>query len=143
MIFNVTYKTSVEDIQRMINEVYPFLKLELCKNITFQGERVTRRTWHRSDAKLLEIAGQCQPTWIVLYPWYTVKYVIEIFKTKLALHAQIFRKENEQWISIIPDDGLTLQEENEIGRKSFIPNSVIAIDDKRTFLNFDNNHSFY
>lgn len=116
MIINVTYKTTVAEIQRRISHVFPFLKIEFYKRLSFQGERINAQKSYGNDAKLLEVANGYQPTWIVLYPWYTVKYVGEIFKTRLGLHAQVFRKEGTQWTQIVSDDALTLQEQNEIGK---------------------------
>lgn len=116
MIINITYQTAIEDIQRKLNEVFSFLKIEFCKHLEFPGETTSEDRWFGKDAKLLEITDHSQPTWIALYPWYTVKYLTEIFKSKLGLHAQIFRRENDQWIQIVSDDSLTFQEQNEIGR---------------------------
>lgn len=116
MIINITYETAIEDIQRKLNEVFSFLKIEFCKHQEFPGEMISEDKWYGKNAKLLEITDQSQPAWIALYPWYTVKYLTEIFKTKLGLHAQIFRRESDQWIQIVSDDSLTLQEQNEIGR---------------------------
>jgi hypothetical protein len=116
MIINITYQTAIEDIQRKLNEIFRFLKIEFCKHQQFPGEKISENRWYGKDAKLLEITDQSHPTWIALYPWYTVRYLTELFKTKLGFHAQIFRRENDQWIQIVSDDSHTLQEQNEIGR---------------------------
>lgn len=116
MIINVTYKTTVAEVQRKMSNAFPFLKIEFSKALLFDGERITGQKCYDNDAILLEIANGYHPTWVVLYPWYTVKYVTEIFKTKLGLHAQIFRRESNQWIQVVSDDALTLQEQNQIAK---------------------------
>lgn len=117
MIINITYKTSIKEIQKKIHIAYPFLKIEFCRTTGGEGERITKRQFHSPDFKLLDIAKKPEPGWIVMHPWHTLRYIKEAFKNRFGVHAVFFRKEKEQWKEVSGNDSFTLEEQNEIGRK--------------------------
>jgi len=117
MIINITYKTSIKEIQKKIHIAYPFLKIEFCRTTGREGERITKRQFHSPDLKLLDIGKKPEPGWIVMHSWHTLRYIKEAFKNRFGVHIVFFRKEKEQWIEVSGTDSFTLEEQNEIGRK--------------------------
>ena len=117
MILNITYKTTIKEIQKKIHIAYPFLKIEFCKTVNGYGERITKRQFPHPDLKLLDIAKKPEPGWVVVHPWHTLRYIKEAFKNRFGVHAVFFRKEREEWIEVSGKDSFTLEEQNEIGRK--------------------------
>jgi hypothetical protein len=117
MIINITHKTTIKDIQRKMNVAYPFLKIEFADKSHQQGEKSPKCHWYDHSFKLLDIAKKSQAGWIVMQPWQKTGSVEEIFESRFGLHAQIFRKEKDQWIETAGTDVFTIEEQNEIGRK--------------------------
>jgi hypothetical protein len=117
MIINITYKTTIKQLQKKVTVAYPFLKVEFCIKLNEKGERITKQQFCDPDLKLLDVAKKPEPGWIVMHPWHTIRYLKEAFKNRFGIHAQFFRKENDQWVQILGTDAFTLDEQNEIGRK--------------------------
>lgn len=117
MIVNITHKTTIEHVQRKVNVAFPFLKIEFSDKAHAQGQKTKKAHWYDPSFKLLDIAKKQKTGWVTLHPWDKTGFVEEIFENRFGLHAQIFRKENDQWIETAGTDVFTLEEQNEIGRK--------------------------
>jgi hypothetical protein len=114
MIINITNKTTVRNIQRKITVTYPFLKIEF-----FHGQgKSNKEHWFDQDCRLLEIAKDTKPGWIVIHPWHTASCIKETFERRFGLHAQFFRRLIDEWIEITGTEVFTIEEQNQIGRKS-------------------------
>lgn len=118
MIINITNKTSIKDVQRKFSAAYPFLKIEFYDKPHLQGHKSLKGHWYDRDFRLLDIAAKHEKGWIVLHPWHKTGYVEEVFETRFGLHPQIFRRENDEWIETAGSDVFTIDEQNEIGRKT-------------------------
>ena len=117
MIINITNKTTVRSVQRKISVAYPFLKIEFLRH-SHQKDKAGKEHWYDHDLKLLDIAKNNRPGWIIMHHWYTASYIKEVFEHRFGLYVQFFRRMNEDWIEITGTDVFTIEEQNQIGRKS-------------------------
>jgi hypothetical protein len=118
MIINITYKTTVEEVQRKVSTAYPFLKMEFSVLKNEDDSRMFRRHFCSSEMRLLELAKKPEPGWVVMHPWHTIRYIEEAFMNRFGVLAQFFRKEQDHWIEILGTEGFSLEAQNEIGRDS-------------------------
>lgn len=117
MIINITNKTTVRSVQRKLSVAYPFLKIEFLRHLQHK-EKTAQEHWFDHDSKLLDIAKNNQPGWIIMHHWYTAAYIREVFEHRFGLYVQFFRRMNDGWIAISGTDVFTIEEQNQIGRKS-------------------------
>lgn len=117
MIITITNKTTIKDVQRKINIAYPFIKIEFSDKPHRKGEPTKNAHWYDPSFKLLDMGKNKEPGWLVLQPWHKTGFVEDLFENRFGLHAQIFRKENNQWMQTAGTDVFTLEEQNEIGRR--------------------------
>lgn len=116
MIINITNRTTGSDVQRKIAVAYPFLKIEF-----FRGSpeaRPAKMRWYDHDRKLLEIAEKAEAGWIVIHPWHTTSDIKDAFEHRFGLHAQFFRRLDDDWIEITGTEIFTIEEQNQIGRST-------------------------
>ena len=125
MTINITPDRVIKEIQKEFNEEFPFLKIEFCLKKAEEAEHKTKQQFCNPELKLLDLARKPESGWIVLHPWYTIRYIKEVFKTRFGLNTKIFRKENDQYIQILGTDAFTLEEQNEIGRRQIDKNHEV------------------
>lgn len=117
MIINITNKTTIGSIQRKIGVAYPFLKVEFPRCLQYP-KRPGKEYYYAADCKLLQIAKNNQPGWIIMHHWYTASYIKEVVEQRFGLQVQFFRRMDDQWIEITGTDVFTIEEQNQMGRSS-------------------------
>jgi hypothetical protein len=96
MIIELDKDLKVQDLEEEFSLFYPYLKIELepiagLEEIRKSGSVEINSRMTLSDAR-------------------------RIFKDELHMFPNFFRKKNGEWTEITDDSGLTLKEENEMGR---------------------------
>lgn len=96
MIIELGKDLKVQDLEEEFSLFYPYLKIELeaiggLEEIRKSGSVEIKSTMTLSDVR-------------------------HLFKDELHMFPNFFRKKNGEWIAITDESGLTLKEENEIGR---------------------------
>lgn len=98
---------------------YPFLKIEFSRKLhATDGVKKSNADYHDQDIRLLDIAKKAEPGWIVLHEWYKSGYLKKVFENRFGMFVQIFRRQDERWIEITGTDVFTVEEQNEMGRRS-------------------------
>ena len=118
MIISITNKTTIGDVQRKLSIAFPFLKVEFFHAANHHGEKAYKYQWYDCDERFFDIVKQSKPGRIILQSWRKCGYVKEVFEKRFGLHPQFFRRKNEEWIEIAGTQDFTIEEQNEIGRKS-------------------------
>jgi hypothetical protein len=117
MILEVEGFSKLSDISDLFSHYYPFLKIEFFD---------LPHNWHESSSlknmipktKLVsEVTSLDLVVQIEVHFWNKTGTVEQMFKNKAGLNIQIFRKYNNSWIQTVGTDELTLEEQNNIGRK--------------------------
>lgn len=98
MIIELDKDLKMQDLEEEFSLFYPYLKIEL-EPIAGLGER--------RNSGSVEISSTT-----------TLRDVRRMFKDELHMFPNLFRKKNGEWIEITDDSGLTLKEENELGRSA-------------------------
>lgn len=118
MIIKIDHKTRVKDIQKKISVAYPYLKIEFSDRPHREGAPTVKGHWYDESFRLLDIAKKPLPGSISIEPWDKTGRVEERFQARFGLYPQLFRKEDDKWIQTAGTDVFTLDEQNEIGRRS-------------------------
>lgn len=118
MIINITNKTTVREIQQKIRIAYPFLKIEFSKQLPAAANKLSKASCYDHAERVLDIAKKAEPGWIVLHSWSKSSYIKQVFENRFGLYIHIFRREDDKWIEITGTDVFTIEEQNEMGRRS-------------------------
>ena len=118
MIISITSKTTVGDLQRKLSVAFPFLKVEFFRKTRNYGEEAGKHKWYDGDDRLFDILKYARQGRVIIQSWRKCGYVKEIFEKRFGLHPQFFRRKNDEWIEIAGTQDFTIEEQNEIGRKS-------------------------
>ena len=118
MTIKIDHTITIRQLQKRLQAAYPFLKIEFANKSHEEGEQIKKAYWYDAGCKLLDIAKKPETGLITLQAWYKAGYIEELFKNKFGLYPQIFRRQNDKWIQTAGTDVFTLDEQNEIGKKT-------------------------
>lgn len=118
MIINITNRTTVRDVQRKISIAYPFLRLEFYPPASRRAAKGHKQKCYEHHLKLLELAKHTEPGWVIVHGWHKCDYIKQVFEKRFGLHLQFFRREKENWIEISGTEIFTIEEQNQIGRRT-------------------------
>ncbi len=117
MILDIDRSSTLSEIASVFSGYYPFLKLEFFE-LSHNLEESSSNANILPKSKLVsEITLLNSPVQIEVHFWNKTATVEQMFKNKVGLHVQVFRKFGETWIQTAGTDDLTLEEQNSIGKK--------------------------
>ncbi len=118
MILEIEHNTTVGDLQKHFSSSFPFLKLTIYKDVGRADH--THKMSEITDSKLLvnQFRKRLDDVFLEIHYWQQIKTVVKIFHDKAGLTIHIKRKQGEHWIETNGTDQLTLEEQNDIGRKA-------------------------
>ena len=114
----LTYQETVKDIKKQFNCIFPYLKLEFfCEpHVVGQGSPFSKMV--PPSTLLGEISGILREGEISIRPDQPVKEVEQTFQRHFGLPVQVFRRQKDVWLETTSTDYLTLEEQNEMGRRA-------------------------
>jgi len=118
MTIKIDHKITIKQLNKKLQAAYPFLKIEFADKPHKEGEQTKKGHWYDGEFRLLDIAKKSETGFIILQPWHKVGQIEELFEIKFGLYPQIFRREDDRWIQTAGTDVFTLDEQNEIGKKT-------------------------
>jgi len=118
MIIEIDDTLTIEYIQEKFNDFFPFLKMEFYRHPHQWSEESQDTTVFPSNMRIGDIRKNHLHGEMKIYSWHKTGSVEQEFRKKYGLNVQVFRHHGNQWIETIGTDELTLEEQNEIGRKS-------------------------
>ena len=115
----VQHEMSINDMNKIFQKQFPFLKLKLC-----HSDSATTQIHYPGATSALNIgeAKQIQnilPAVIKYMPTDTVEEFEQLLNRKLRLPIQVFRKNNGQWVDTRQTKFLSLNVQNSLGGARF------------------------
>lgn len=109
-LFIVNSSTQLSDLQLWFSENFPFLKIEFYQNQHGTGQGNSSNELIKDHHQLVSIKNN-EENELIIFEDYSTNLVEHIFRTKLNLNVQVFRKNNDQWIQTTNTDNWTLKEQ--------------------------------
>lgn len=106
---------NIAQIQKVFNEMFPYLKLEFFSKTHKPGRPSTPKFMIRKDLDLGEFRKLHNTGEIQITPQMSVNELEQCFGTEYGLGVQVFRKSGRAWLETIYTDTWTLAEQNEQG----------------------------
>lgn len=115
MVINITNSKTIEEIQAEFNHEFPYLKIQFFKHghKAFRGN--DKRELIPSNTKigiLKHHNGSVEITDSM-----AVNELESLFKSKLGLNVQVFRKSGKSWLETTVTDSWTLKKQNDEGKE--------------------------
>jgi hypothetical protein len=117
---------NIGDIISLFSERYPFLKVEFYNQVHGWQQESSGKKILAHDKTIGEVRTKHNPGVVEIYSWHKTGAVEQEFRNRFGLNVQIFRHQGDTWIQTVGTDELTLDEQNEIGRKATIDYLHIA-----------------
>ena len=118
MILEIDEITTIGELQRHFSASFPFLKLAVCKNVSMINDANKCIEIKDSDTLINTLRTKHREVFLEIHYWQKTGTIEKLFLHKAALHVQLLRKQGEHWIETSGTDELTLEEQNDIGRKA-------------------------
>ena len=121
MKINITDTTTIRELQEAFRISYPYLTIKFFDKPHAWGEGSSSAHCYDPLFRVQSIEKKKQaPGFFEVFPWQKVGEVERNFQEQLGLYAQICRKHGEGWIETAGTDELSLDEQNELGKKTLI-----------------------
>lgn len=118
MTIKIDHKITIGQLNKKLQAAYPFLKMEFAAKPHSEGEQTIEGYWYDDECILLDIAKKPETGFVMLQPWNKAGQIEKLFKTRFGLYPQLFRRKDDRWIQTAGTDVFTLDEQNEIGKKT-------------------------
>lgn len=123
MIIEIHDNVRIEDIQDKFHAFYPFLKIEFFSGPHHWYEASAESRKINPDSTLESIRKKHSHGPFEIHSRFRTGDVEQLFRERYGLHCQIYRLSHNNWIQTVGTDSLTLQEQDELGRKSCLEDS--------------------
>jgi hypothetical protein len=111
----------VSDLQAAFNQAYPFLKIEFYNSPHGWGEACGKAKQYKDVTSLKKIlTHKDHPSTIEFLPWQKTGEIETLLKQQFGLFVQVWRKYGECWIETAGTDELSLDEQNDLGRRAVL-----------------------
>ncbi|RYU95415.1 hypothetical protein [Emticicia agri] len=101
----------VNQLARIFNEHYPYLRIEIYHN----GNEISTDCFHTLE----EISSMKKPSEFTIIPTMTIDQIEAFFWEELGLQVAVFRKVGNSWIHTSFTNDWTLERQNRTGRNIF------------------------
>jgi hypothetical protein len=118
MILEINDTKTVEELRKEFSEYYSFLSLEFYDRPHELQEATPVRHQYRHSRTIGQIRGVHEPGLVEISPLRKTGEVEQSFSKQHGLYVQILRHHGDTWVQTAGTDALTLQEQNEIGRRA-------------------------
>lgn len=109
---HIDKQTKLSDLQMWFSDSFPNLKIEFYDHTHDQGQGNTKSELLRNLDLLVSPNGHPEVE-LTIFDDYSTNLVEHIFRTKLRLNVQVFRRNGDKWIQTITTDNWTLKEQME------------------------------
>ena len=118
MVLEIDDRRRLSEIADIFSAYYPFLKLEFYKHPHQWQEESELNDIIPQNTLIGDVRNIHKMTSVDIYFWNKVGTIEQAFKNKAGLNIQIFRRHSSKWIQTLGTDEITLEEQNNIGRKA-------------------------
>ncbi len=128
MTIEVTDNMTIETLRKLFSDRYPFLTIEFYAAPHRWQEESSFEHLLSHHKTIGEIRTIHHPGALEIHSWQKTGAVEQAFSKKLGLNMQVFRHQGGHWVQTAGTDALTLEEQNEIGKKATIDYKTIGGD---------------
>lgn len=120
MILEINDTKAIIDIQDKFTTFFPFLKLEFFEHPHHWYEESALKTAYPASKRIGDIRRKHHHGDLEIYSWSRTGDLEKAFRKKFDLNVQVFRLYHNEWVQTVGTDKLSLEEQNEIGRKAIL-----------------------
>lgn len=118
MILHIDQQKSLSNIKEEFESNFPGLKIEFVRHAHKEMEGSSRSEIIRLDLNVKELTNGHSLSNLEISSSMRVSEVEQLFREKMGLHIQIFRKTGKNWIETVHTDSWTLNHQMEISAES-------------------------
>lgn len=118
MLIEINDIKTLEQISKEFSAHYPFLKMAFYDEPHGWQQESSYKHHLPLNKTIGEVRKGHHPGAMEIHSWYKTGHVEQEFRNLFGLHVQILRHQGDTWIQTAGTDELTLEEQNEIGRKT-------------------------
>ena len=115
MTIQILKGRTVGELQHDFNQAYPFLKVDIFKEITGRSGPVIKQRLNKNIK--LSAAGIKQEGEVQLYDSMTVGQLERMLREHFGINAQVSRKSGPVWLETTVTDTWSLKQQNDHGRE--------------------------
>jgi hypothetical protein len=114
MKITIDNSRSLNEVQELFNDAFPFLKLEFCKGSAQRRDAlgIGKSSVRIGEFRVAQTAGE-----IFISPSMTVFELERVFKEEYGLSICVYRKSGRSWLETVLTNDWTLQKQNIEGEK--------------------------
>jgi hypothetical protein len=106
MLLSIDDQIKVDAIQDTFNECFPYLKIELFKNLKdFKNDIAVEGSYLLGDVRSIHDRGILE-----LKSWFSAEDVQQLFKKRYGMLVKVYRNENNKWVLLKNNDSLRLND---------------------------------
>lgn len=121
MKINITETTTIFDLQEAFRVSYPYLTIKFFDKPHGWGEGSAMAHCYDPTFRICSIEKKSNvPEVLELFPWTIVGDLERNIQEQFGLYSQVCRKNGDGWIETAGTDDLTLDEQNELGKRTLI-----------------------
>jgi hypothetical protein len=117
MFLHIAPHRLISDVQKEFNTWFPYLKLEFFRNNSFTRRDLATQEIIPQNRKIAEGQTIIRDGDIEISEEMKVREIERIFKDKLNLTVQVFRKSGNLWLETTMTDNWTLHQQNNHGKE--------------------------
>jgi len=128
MTLQILKGRTVGELQQDFNQAYPFLKVDIFKEINGSNNPIIKQRLTRNID--LSAAGKLKEGTLELNDYMTVGQLEKMFREQFGINVQVSRRSGPVWLETTVTDKWTLRQQNEHGRELSIPVKKALPDDR-------------
>lgn len=117
MIIEIRDDKKIEEVCNEFSRCYPFLKIEFYYKPHGWQEASSSKDLVAREKSIGELRTNGHEGLIEIHYWQKAGNVEHQFYSRFGLNVQVFRKQNDIWVQTLGTDELSLEDQNEAGRK--------------------------
>ena len=117
MKIKISYSKKMSAVKDSFHSMFPYLKIEFFDVFHSLGEATSKKHLISGDMSLEQLNPLIKEGIITITGSQTVQEIEQDFKEKFGLSIQVFRKQKDVWIETTHTDLLTLEKQNDMGKK--------------------------
>ena len=129
MKLTINYSQKTVTVKQTFNQEFPFLKIEFFDMPHKEGDPTSVQNMLAEDICFEKINPYVKEGVLTIKSTDTVAAVEKSFQ-QFGLSVQVFRKQKDAWIETTKTDGLTLMQQNEMGKQACAPPEYVPPGDR-------------
>lgn len=121
MVIKISSNKSISEIKQEFSREFPFLRLEFFNKSHKATEASSKNEMIGSDMLIGKIQKHKKEGYLDVEHNMKVQDLESVFHKQFDLFVQVFRSSGKLWLETSGTDGMTLAEQNELGKEKSTP----------------------